>query len=593
MKTPATVRLLSVLLLIACAAAPARAASFSAELVDTRAGQTQTSVFNYQDKSYRYESVENGQTVVVTVDGSTGTMRLSMPAGKAYYESGPDDDLNRFTNPFGAYASFSRTIEVRAEGTESIAGFKCTKQVLSKEGQVYLSAWLSEEFGFPLKVEIPLYERTVELRNIKPGPQDAALFALPADYKLQTVERVPVPEWAKQVAGAPVLTPPFEKTLAEGEIIRMRPQAGRSISLEATNPGKETSAFCSVGFKDGKPLDDVSMNTANLEEGQSVNAVYQTKPAEADDIVVRVVRKSVTFKTAFVAAPGSAPEATGSAAETPPPPPTPAAAPDISAELNAPASAEVATRIEVTWKGPANRDDYISVARPDQPPSAFLNRTYVREGNPLKLWTPSDAGDFEVRYVLGSGKKLLAKAPIAISAVTAKVEPAGPVNMAAWIEVTWEGPAREGDYISVARPNQPPSANVGQTPIKESKPVKVRAPSEAGDYEVRYILARGVKLLAKAPVTVNPVTAEIKSPAKAVARAEFEVQWKGPGYPEDFVSVARGNQPPSGSMSSALVRKGNPAKLHAPREPGTYEVRYILGYGNRLLAKTTITITAP
>jgi hypothetical protein len=591
MKTPATIRLLSVLLLLACAAAPARAVSFSAELVDTRGGKTTTGTFNCQDKGYRFDLGEKDRQLTILVDGQSGTMRLLNPSEKTYYEAGPDDDLNRMANPFGAYASFVRTIEVRAAGTESIAGFKCTKQVLSKGGQVYLSAWVSEELGFPLKVEIPVYEHTVELRNIKPGPQDAALFALPADYKLQVLERVPVPEWAKQVAGAPVLTPPFEKTLTEGAIIRMRPQAGRHISLEATNPGKETSAFCSVGFKDGKPLEDVSMSTMNLDEGQSANAVFKTGPTEADDIVVRIVRKTVTIKTAFVAAPGAEPAATPSAAE--PSPSTPGAAAEPTAAINAPSSAEIATQILVEWMGAGNPDDFVAVARPDQPPGASINRTFVREGSPLKLWMPSDPGEYEVRYILGRGKKLLAKSPISISAVTAKVEPAGPVNMAAWIDVKWEGPARDGDYICVARPNQPPSANVGQTPIRDSKPVKVRAPNEAGDYEVRYILARGVKLLAKAPVTVNPVTAEIKSPAKAVARAEFEVQWKGPGYPEDFVSVARGNQPPSGSMSSALVRKGNPAKLHAPREPGTYEVRYILGYGNRLLAKTTITITAP
>jgi Ca-activated chloride channel family protein len=34
-------------------------------------------------------------------------------------------------------------------------------------------------------------------------------------------------------------------------------------------------------------------------------------------------------------------------------------------------------------------------------------------------------------------------------------------------------------------------------------------------------------------------------------------------------------------------------KFHGPKEPGTYEVRYVLGRGKRLLAKTTITIAAP
>jgi Ca-activated chloride channel family protein len=333
------------------------------------------------------------------------------------------------------------------------------------------------------------------------------------------------------------------------------------------------------------------MGTVIVDPGDSGAMTDGAGPDAADEIIVRVNQGAMTIKTAFVAPPRSEPGAAAAAEEAAPS--TPAVAPELSAEVGAPDSAEVAVRLEVSWKGPANRDDFISVARPDQPPGAYVNRTYVREGNPLKVWMPSDPGEFEVRYVLGRGAKLLAKAPITVNAVPAEVEPAGPVNVAAWIEVKWEGPARDGDYISVARPNQQPGANVGSTLLKAGNPLKVRAPSDPGDYEVRYILARGAKLLAKAPITVNPVTAEVRTPASAAVGAELEVQWQGPGYPDDFVSVARANQPPGASMSFASVRQGNPLKLRAPKEPGPYEVRYVLGYGKRLLAKTTITIGAP
>ena len=124
-------------------------------------------------------------------------------------------------------------------------------------------------------------------------------------------------------------------------------------------------------------------------------------------------------------------------------------------------------------------------------------------------------------------------------------------------------------------------------------PLKIRAASDPGEYEVRYVLARGNRLLAKAPLTVNPVTAEVQPPATAAVGAELVVRWRGPGYAEDFVSIARANQPAAACLSSNSVRKGNPLKLSAPKEPGTYEVRYVLGRGNRLLAKATIEIKAP
>ena len=591
MKTPTAVRVLSFCLLLASPAVSGLAASFSAELVDTRAGQTQTGPFHYQDKSYRFEVVENGQTLVILVDGPTGTMRLLNPAEKSYYEAGPTEPMSLFANPFALYARDSRASDVRTEGTESVGGVPCKKQVVSGGGQVFVTGWVADGFDLPLKVQTQLDGRTVELRNIKHGPQDPALFAVPAGYKLIVVEeeRVPQPEWAGQVAGAPLLTPPFEKTLPEGGIVRLRPRAGRWVEIAGTNLGKAQGSFTMVPFKGGQSLGPGEMSTVILDPGDSGAMNTGARPETTDEIVIRVGEGTIKIKTAFVA-----PQSTGSGPEpvaAEPAPATPAA--EVSAGISAPDSAEIATRLEISWQGPADRDDYIAIARPDQAPGAFVERTLVREGNPLKVWAPSDPGDYEVRYVVGRGTRLLAKSPLAITSVPAKVEPAGPVNVAAWIEVKWEGPARDGDYISVAGPGQAPGASLSRTAVREGNPLKVRAASDPGEYEVRYVLGRGNRLLAKAPVTINPVTAEVSPPASAAAGTEFEVSWRGPGYPEDFVSIARANQPPGAYLNSASVRKGNPLKLRAPKEPGTYEVRYILGRGNRLLAKATIEIKSP
>ena len=78
-----------------------------------------------------------------------------------------------------------------------------------------------------------------------------------------------------------------------------------------------------------------------------------------------------------------------------------------------------------------------------------------------------------------------------------------------------------------------------------------------------------------------------------MAGAEFAVAWKGPGYPEDYVTIARTIQAPGAYLNSTTVKRGNPLKLRAPKEPGTYEVRYILRRGHRLLGKKLITISAP
>lgn len=258
-----------------------------------------------------------------------------------------------------------------------------------------------------------------------------------------------------------------------------------------------------------------------------------------------------------------------------------------------PLSLSVASLFEVSWKGPAAKEDFISVARPEQPAGAYVNKTYVREGSPLRIWAPSDPGEFEVRYIQGHGARILAKAPLTITPAMASVETLPSANVADWIEVNWTGPRVPGDFISVANPAQTPGAYVNQTPVKKENPLKVRAPSDPGEYEVRYILGRGRKLLAKAPITINAVSAKVEPPLSAPCKTIFEVRWQGPGYNEDYISVARTNQAPGAYLTFISVKKGNPSKIKAPPEAGGYEVRYILGRGNRLLAKAPIKIESP
>lgn len=590
-RTPRTgMRSFPLFLLFTIAAGLGHAASFSAELTDVQGNQTRTGRFNFQDKSYRYEVAENGQSLVVMVDGKTGTMHVMVPAEKVFYKAGPDEVLARMGNPFGAYAYYASKKDVKAEGAEAVDGVPCTKQVVSGMGQVFAVAWVADEFGFPLKVQTTLPERTIELRNLKRGPQDAALFAVPAEYKQVALDtEPPPPEWAGQVAGAPVLTPPFSKTLTEGSIVRIRPQAGRQISIQVTHAGGETSAFTAVGFKNGRPLGDISGNTMNLSPGQDCKTVLTDGPDAADDYVVRIRTGSVKIDAAF--GDGAKPER---GAQTDAPAREPSGEPGPEAQIaSAPQAAGVAERIEVAWNGPANKDDYITIARSEQPGGAYISLAVVRDGNPVKIWAPSDPGEYEIRYVLGRGARVLAKALIAITPATAGVEAVGPVDVAAPFEAKWEGPAREGDYVTVARPDQAPGAYVVLRLVRDGNPLKLRAPSDPGEYEVRYILGRGARLLAKTPITVRPVTATVQPPATVKAGAEFEISWKGPGYEEDFVAVARENQAPGAYVTSTSVRRGNPLKIRAPKEPGNYEVRYILGRGSRTLGKTAIVIEAP
>ena len=262
----------------------------------------------------------------------------------------------------------------------------------------------------------------------------------------------------------------------------------------------------------------------------------------------------------------------------------------VSAAVQAPPAADIATQFEVTWQGPGNKGDYISIAKPDQEPGEYINYTYTEKASPLKLLAPSDPGTYEVRYILGQDNKLLAKTAIEIKSVSATVQAPPEAEMAEEINVSWQGPGNKGDYISIAKPDQNPGGYVHYTYTQKGSPLKLLAPSDPGTYEVRYILGQDNKLLAKTAIEIKKVDAKVSPPVAAAVNTDFEVTWQGPGYKSDYISIARPNQQPGGYTAYTYVKTGNPVKVKSPKEPGTYEVRYILGEGNKVLDKATIII---
>jgi Ca-activated chloride channel family protein len=74
------------------------------------------------------------------------------------------------------------------------------------------------------------------------------------------------------------------------------------------------------------------------------------------------------------------------------------------------------------------------------------------------------------------------------------------------------------------------------------------------------------------------------------AGAAFKVTWDGPSSRRDFVSLAKKGSRDLTYLSYAYTQNANPVRLNAPSKSGTYEVRYIMGHGNKVLAKENIGI---
>jgi Ca-activated chloride channel family protein len=261
-----------------------------------------------------------------------------------------------------------------------------------------------------------------------------------------------------------------------------------------------------------------------------------------------------------------------------------------TASVQAPATADVASRFEVEWKGPDNQGDYIAIARPEKGPNHRIHYTYTKKGSPLQLLAPSDPGTYDVRYILNQGHKLLAKTTIEIKAVGASVQAPATAAAASLIDVTWQGPNNQGDYIAVVPPGQGADRRIKYTYTKKGSPLQLRTPSEPGTYDVIYLMSQGKKVLASTAIEIQPVTAEINPPATAGVNTRIKIPWQGPGYDSDQITISRPDEAPGGRLTYGYAKRGNPAVIKTPKKPGTYEVRYILGQGKKVLAKKTITV---
>ena len=83
--------------------------------------------------------------------------------------------------------------------------------------------------------------------------------------------------------------------------------------------------------------------------------------------------------------------------------------------------------------------------------------------------------------------------------------------------------------------------------------------------------------------------ASVTGPDEAMAGATIAVEWEGPNAKSDYISVARPDD--KRYENYAYTAKGDPAQLLMPAEPGSYELRYVMAEGNKVLATQPITVT--
>ncbi|MEJ6398678.1 vWA domain-containing protein [Yoonia sp. 208BN28-4] len=258
---------------------------------------------------------------------------------------------------------------------------------------------------------------------------------------------------------------------------------------------------------------------------------------------------------------------------------------DVGAMVTAPDTAVAGSTVSVGWDGPDYDRDYIAVGPVGE---RYINYTRTSSGNPVQLLMPTEAGEYEIRYHLQQGGDVLASRIITLEPVKAEVSAPATANIGEPVTVTWDGPDYDRDYIAVSEVGDNSYVNYVRT--SAGNPAVIPMPPTAGDYEIRYVLQQGGKVVARSPITVEAIKAQLVAPPSGVADTAIPVGWDGPDYSRDYVAIylVGGDRYTSYTRTSA----GNPLMLELPEAPGDYEIRYIMHQGGVVLANVPFTVTA-
>ncbi|MEL6958553.1 MAG: VWA domain-containing protein [Pseudomonadota bacterium] len=261
--------------------------------------------------------------------------------------------------------------------------------------------------------------------------------------------------------------------------------------------------------------------------------------------------------------------------------------PPLQASVTAPASAPIGSTIEVGWDGPGLSDDYIGISAAGE--GRWDNFTYTREGNPLQFLMPTDPGTYEIHYFLGEGRALIGTTTIELTDVPFSITAPASSEIGQSIEIAWDGPDYDGDYIGIGPAGEGRWDNFTYT--RDGNPLMLVMPPEPGEYEISYFMAQDRTQKVAVPITITEPQISVVAPETAVLGSMIEVAWKGPDLEGDYIGIG-----PMGEGrwdNFTYTRDGNPLMLEMPPEAGDYEISYFLGQDRTQMVVVPITLTDP
>ncbi len=201
------------------------------------------------------------------------------------------------------------------------------------------------------------------------------------------------------------------------------------------------------------------------------------------------------------------------------------------------------------------------------------------------------AGSYLLR-VTGPNGKVLAKAPIDISAAPIALRIEGPADPTGTIAIFWSGPGLPGDVLRV----RDLGGQIHAETVADAAPntfetrTLMDAPLETGRYEIEYVTAGGV-VAQSLPLDVTESRDWLRSPLGLVVGQRFEVEWRG-GLLKDHVfrMTTTDGEVLADTPLLAIDDGYAGAEFTAPDRPGRYRMEVVHLETSRVLASQPLRV---
>ncbi len=310
---------------------------------------------------------------------------------------------------------------------------------------------------------------------VKPGNLKLAMPAAPGDYELRICE---ASNGYKTMLSRPIKITAAEATVSAPASVA----AGATFEVKWTGPNHERD-YVTIG--ETAPGGRLYLDYKYSRSGSPVKLAAPEKPGDYEVRYILGVGDTVIARQPITIG-------------------------EVTASVTAPAQVAAGAKFKVSWAGPNNPRDFVTLVTAGTREKTYQRYVYTDKGNTLEFTAPEEPGSYELRYATGQGYLTLARAPIAVVAVTGTI--AGPAQSVAGetFKVTWKGPDNARNFVTIvpkgAREGEYSSSYFYTTP--QHNPGSLLAPLAPGDYELRYSTAEKYLTLARAAIAVTPAKSQ-------------------------------------------------------------------------------------